>query len=107
MAYKVILEEAFERDYIRAIDYLVENLNSPKAAKQLIANMRNAASVLQATPCIRAVSRKRVLSERGMREYFVGGYTIIYRVDEETHQVKLYRLFHQLQQYDDEWYWSE
>ena len=107
MAYKVLREDSFEHDYIQAVDYLAEQLHGPQAAKHFILSMRNAASVLQATPFVCAISTKGILADYEMREYFVDNYVIVYRIDEKEHQVKLHRLFHQLQQYDDEWYWKE
>ena len=104
MAYKVSHTDSFERDYRTVVDYLTRE-HGHQSAKRLVMELGNVASILEETPFIRAVSRKPSLERRNLREFFIGSYTLVYAIADE--EVLFVRLFHQLQQYDDSWYWDE
>lgn len=105
MDYDVVAEESFGNDYESTTNYLDESLGNPQASKRLVVAIRDAVCLLKTMPSLHAISRKPVLAAREMREHPVGSYVIVYQVDEDAHVVRLHRLFHQSQQFDDEWYW--
>ena len=106
MDYEVVAAESFRRDYDSTADYLEHVLHSPQAAKRLVAAIRNAVNSLKSSPMLYAISCKPILEAHRMRECPVGNYVIVYHVDEKERVIRLHRLFHQLQQYNDEWYWE-
>ncbi len=107
MAYEVVYEASFGRDLLGTVDYLAKDLASPQAAKKLVDAIDRAVSTLAATPHAHAISLKPIMQAHELRECLVRNYTIVYRVDDDSRIVRLHRLFHQTQQYDDSWYWKE
>ena len=107
MAYDVVVEDSFERDYEAIVEYLETVLHNSGAAKRIVLSVRNAVSLLEANPQLHAVSRKPVLANHTMRECAVENYVLVYRVDDDKKIIRLHRMFHQSQQYDDRWYWLD
>ena len=105
MAYEILYEDSFRRDYEQVVSYLSDVLHSPQAARNLIKRIREAAGLLVELPLIQAESNHAALRNAHFREHFVGSYVIIYHFDGTT--VRFVRLFHQTQDYSDDWYWAE
>ena len=105
MAYSVIRTDSFESDLDHILDHLVNTLKSSSGAKRLMKDLTNISSILEETPFIGAVSKKRFLSARSLREHFFLSYALIYRVDED--KVILVDLFHQTQDYNSQRYWDD
>lgn len=105
MDYKVVSTAAFRHDYASITSYLSNTLKSPATAKKLVANIRNVSNTLSVAPFIHAISQKRLLAERQLRECHVCGYTLLYRVNDD--HIEFVRLFHQSQQYNSAHYWED
>ncbi|MBQ9003380.1 MAG: type II toxin-antitoxin system RelE/ParE family toxin [Eggerthellaceae bacterium] len=84
---------------------MTAELRSLRAVDRLVSAIDNMVSILECTPYIKAISEKPFLAERGLREYFVMNYVVVYRVGGSI--VTLVNLFHQTQQYDSERYWED
>jgi len=76
-------------------DYLVFECEARKAAERLRYDVFEAMVLLETSPYMRSVSYKLELSKRGYREFFVGKYDIIYKI--EGNEVYLLRFLHQSQ----------
>lgn len=98
MAYSFVATAAFERDYDEALAYLIYNLNSPQAAKNLLDAMDASIEKISENPLINAVSHKPSLEALGYREEFVMRYVMLYRVEDDSVVAK--RLFHMAQDYE-------
>ena len=95
MAYDIVRTDAFEADVLDTIDYLTEHLSSFQAAKRLMVRMDEVVDMLRKLPLLYSISGKPGLSRFDCREAFVGGYSLVYRVEEGS--VLLLRLIHQSQ----------
>ena len=95
MAYDIVRTDAFEADVLDTIDYLTEHLSSFQAAERLIARMDEAVDTLRKLPFLYSASGKPELSRLDCREVFIGGYSLVYCVEEDS--VLLLRLIHQSQ----------
>ena len=98
MACKVKLTEAFEREYDDILDYHVNELGSPQAARALADALDDARNLLAANPELSAVSAKPALQTLELREWLARSYVIVYRIDDD----RLYfeHIFHQSQDFE-------
>lgn len=99
MAYSFLGTASFERDYDEALAYIVYDLRSPQAAKNLIEQMEESIKRISENPFINAVSQKPTLASIEYREEFVGNYVLLYKVEDEAIVAK--RLFHMTQDYQN------
>lgn len=97
MGYKIAATKTFSREYEDVLNYLIDVLGSKQSAKSLVDALENVESVLSEQPEINAISRKSALFEHDLREHFVKGYVLVYRIDDDT--VYLEHLFHQSQDF--------
>lgn len=98
MAFEIVATAAFERDYDSALAYLTYQLASPQAAPGLMDAMDESASRLAENPRINPVSSKPSLERLGYREERVGGYIVLYRIEDDA--VVFKRMFHASQDYE-------
>ena len=98
MAYEAFFTSTFEREYDKALGYLVEDLKSPASAAKLMADTEKAVALLQENPELASVSSKPALGELALREWLVNKYTIVYRVEGE--RLYFVHFFHQRQDFE-------
>lgn len=98
MGYGLFATEAFERDHDETLAYLVYNLGAPQAAARFMDVMDASIAKIGENPFANAISRKPTLDFLEYREERVGGYVMLYRVEDERVVIK--RLFHATQDYE-------
>lgn len=98
MTYEIEESYAFECDVDDVLTYLIDQLKAPRAASQLLDELKNAFECLQENPFLHAVSRRPILHMYGCREYLVKNYVIVYKV--EGSLVSLLGFYHQRQLYE-------
>ncbi|MBQ9022021.1 MAG: type II toxin-antitoxin system RelE/ParE family toxin [Eggerthellaceae bacterium] len=98
MGYSLVVAPEFEDDLDAIVDYHVNQLHAPKAAKTLLDELDMAIELVQQIPTINAVSQKPLLRELGYREQQVRKYVFLYRFDSET--VFVMRMFHLTQDFE-------
>ena len=80
------------------LEYIVQELKSPQAARTLNNAIKDARKALAENPLMHAVSRKPLLEHLELRERFVRNYVVVYRIEKQT--VYLEHIFHQTQDYE-------
>ena len=103
--FEVTPSELFLEDTRDALRYICGALHAPGAASKLMSSIDDASKLLSSNPYINAVSRSDFLKKREIRIHFVKNYLIAYDIRED--RVRLLRLLHQSQAYDDTRYWDE
>lgn len=98
MALDFVATAAFEKDYDNALAYITYQLGSPHAALNLMDAMDVSIERITEFPEINAVSQKPTLQRLGYREEIIGGYVMLYRIEENAIVAK--RLFHMTQDYE-------
>lgn len=97
MAYKILITEKAEQDLDGIIQYLVGKLCNPDAAIHLLDAVEQLYGRLSETPFMYALCSHSLLSDREYRKAVLGGYLMLYRVEENT--VFVERYFSDLEDY--------
>ena len=98
MGYEVVYTHSFITEYRGVLLYLVDVLESPAAAGNLMDALDKAITILETTPEIRAISPARTLEEKAYRVYSINKYLLVYRIDGQY--VYCEHLFHGSQNYE-------
>lgn len=97
--YDVVATETFAAELENVFDYLTLPPHSNHTAKDFKESLDGAVSLLAEFPDLAAVSRKPLLRECGLREWYFGDYALVYRNEGGT--IYLEHLFHQRQDYEN------
>lgn len=99
MAYRLIISRNVERQIDNLIDYLVNELKNPGAAKSVLEDINSAYSSLTVNAGVFAFCSDPILRSSGYRKYVLvdHDYLIIYRV--EGADVRISGIFHTLENY--------
>ena len=100
MVYKVIASVQADADLDRLIDYLLQTLQNPVAAKNLLSGVEACYDHLSQMPYMYEQCRSPRLMARGYRKAVIHDYIMIYRVDDEENTVYVLRFFHGRQDYE-------
>lgn len=101
MKYNITITERAEELLNHILYYIINQLNNPQAAGNLMDEIEHVYDNLQDNPKMYAYSEDTFLKFRGYRKAVVlhYDYVIIYRIDEETKTVYIIGFFHDLELY--------
>jgi len=101
MHYKLIITERSEELLDNIINYIINKLKNPQAAKNLIIGIENVYSNLEYNPEIYAYSEDHFMKSRGYRKAVIPNYNyvIIFRIDKEKNTIYIMGYFHALELY--------
>ena len=97
--YKVIISPSANADLFNALKYIAYRLENPQAAAKLADGVDKCYADLEAFPSAHEFCRDAALRRMGYRRYPVGNYLVIFRVVEESHEVRVVHIFHATQNY--------
>ena len=100
MGYSVRVTEHAHDDLAQIISYIVDELSNPPAALTLLNAVEHVYEKLAETPSMYSLCQKPLLSRRGYRKAPIGGYLMIYKVDEDAKLVYIERFFSHLEDYE-------
>ena len=101
MGYSVKVTERAHDDLDQIISYIVGELGNPPAALSLLAAVEGVYEKLAGTPNMYSLCLKPLLSRRGYRKAPVGGYLMIYKVDEDAKLIYIESFFSHLEDYEN------
>lgn len=89
MSYAVRIAESAERDISEISDVIAFAYGDPVGASRLAGRILDAIESLSLMPCRHQISRNPALAALGCRQFAVGNFNIVYRVDEGSHLVNV------------------
>ncbi len=98
MGFKVVPTESFKHEYDSILHYLIEILDAPSSASQLVKAVEKMRIALEDNPKCRPISQKPILNRVELREYLAKNYVVVYRI--ENASVYLEHMFHQKQDFE-------
>lgn len=98
MAYEIVVSQHAQDDLDQALGYLIHELKNPPAALHLLEAVEKVYARLGDHPQVYGLCQQPLLARRGFRKAVVGGYVLIYRVNEGS--VYIQRFFSDLQDYE-------
>lgn len=101
MGYSVRVTEHAHDDLDQIFSYIVEELSNPPAALAFLTAVERVYEKLAETPNMYGLCQKPLLSRRGYRKAPIGGYLMIYKVDEDANLVYVERFFSHLEDYEN------
>ena len=84
MGYNVRVTEHAHDDLDQIVSYIIGDLSNPSAALTLLNAVEHVYEKLAETPNMYSLCLKPLLSRRGYRRVPIGGYLMIYKVDDEA-----------------------
>ena len=99
MAYSVVITDEAARDLDAILNYLVEQLHTPKAAAGLMAEYNEILDNLERYPYMFEESRISAHRKAMYHKFLLGKYVGLYQVDETKKCVTIARIFHGSQNY--------
>ncbi|MDR1135481.1 MAG: type II toxin-antitoxin system RelE/ParE family toxin [Clostridiales Family XIII bacterium] len=100
MAYKVRISDSAEHDLNEIFKYIAEKLVNPRASVDFANALEEKYGKLEMHPLMFERSRNERLAQKGYRRFVVGGYVVLYIVNEEQQEVTIARIFYGKQNYD-------
>lgn len=97
--YDLRTTEAAVQDLDSIIGYIAVKLSNPSAAGSFLDRVEECYRILQKTPLAYAVCSDARLQTKQYRKAVINNYVLIYRVDENTHNVYVLRFFYGGQDY--------
>ena len=89
MKYSIRIAESAERDISEISDVVAFAYGDPIGASRLAGRILDAIESLSEMPCRHPVSRNPALAALSCRQFAVGNFNIVYRVDEISHSVNV------------------
>lgn len=99
MSYKVIISDEAHNDIDSVLDYIVNSLKNPIAAKNLLCKLEEAYTDLAGNPFMYAYCTDSRLQKDGYRKVVINNYVLIYRIDATDNNVYVVRFFYGRQNY--------
>lgn len=99
MKYDVIISAEAHNDIDNVLDYIVNSLKNPTAAKNLLGKIEESYVDLADNPFMYAHCNDSRLQNDGYRKVVINNYVLIYRVDEAENIVYVVRFFYGRQNY--------
>ncbi|MDY4008938.1 MAG: type II toxin-antitoxin system RelE/ParE family toxin [Candidatus Limiplasma sp.] len=99
MAYKLMITQKAEDDLDAILGYIFTELKNPEAAAHLMDEIDHRYEHLENNPSIYAECMQPLLKPMHYRKVVIGGYLMIFRVDEEAKTVFVERFFSGLEEY--------
>ncbi len=97
--YKVVISPSANTDLFNVLKYITYELENPLAATKLADGIEACYDALAEFPAAHELCRDQVLARMGYRRYPVGNYLVIFRIVEETQEVRVVHIFHATQDY--------
>ena len=97
--YKVIISPSASADLFNALKYIAYELENPQAAAKLADGVEKCYADLEDLPAAHELCRDPVLRKIGYRRYPVGNYLVIFRIIEDSQEVRVVHFFHATQDY--------
>lgn len=92
--YKVLMTELAEQDLDSVVSYISIQLANPSAAGHFLDEVEKCYTVLKSEPFMYEKSRDERLAAEGYRKAIIGSYVMLYKVNEESKIVIVYRFFY-------------
>lgn len=92
--YKVIIEEAAEKDLNNIVLYIAETLYEPITAQRILFAIREKIMALCDMPLRYSLVKEESYASLGVRKMPIENYTAFYLVDEERREVHVFRILH-------------
>ena len=101
MKYKLIITERAEELLDHILYYIINQLNNPQAAGNLLDEIEHVYGNLVNNPKLYAYSEDIFLKSRGYRKAIIPhyDYVVIFRIDEDVKNVYIVGFFHDLELY--------
>lgn len=96
--YKIGYTRAARRDLERIIEYL-SGFNNPSIISTFHENIERKIETIKFQPYVHMVVIER--HEYKFRKFIVKGYIFIYFIDEENKFIQIFRIFHELEDYEN------
>lgn len=97
--YRVVISPSANADVASALGYVARELGNPQAAARLADGLGECYARLGETPSAHELCRDPVLRRLGYRRCPVGNYLVVFRVVEESREVRIVHFFHETQDY--------
>ena len=101
MNYKVIISEKAHNDIDDALNYIINTLCNPIAAKSLLNEIEKAYSDIAINPETYAYCSDPRLRKDGYRKFIIKNYIMIYRIDEINKIAYIVRFFYGKRNYTE------
>lgn len=92
--FKVVVEDAAEKDLISILTYISETLHEPAAAQRIYFSIREAINELDHRPLRFQVVDDEKYAPLGLRKLLVENYIAFYVVNESTQEVHILRILY-------------
>lgn len=99
MGYKLLVTQKAEQDVDSILSYIMNELGNPAAAVKLMTDIEERYDRLEEQPKMYAECTQPLPRARHYRKCVIGGYVMIYRVDEDEKTVYIERFFSDLEDY--------
>lgn len=97
--YRVVISPSANADVASALRYVAYELGNPQAAARLADGLGECYARLGETPSAHELCQDPVLRRLGYRRYPVGNYLVVFRIVEESREVRIVHFFHETQDY--------
>ena len=97
--YKLVVSELAHEDLYRIISYIKNTLCAPQAATRFTDQVEQCYKHLKSNPLIYALCSDERLEKEGYRRAVINNYIIVFKVDEKTRVVSIYRFFYGAEDY--------
>lgn len=97
--YRVVISPSANADLFNALKYIAYELENPQAAVKLADDVEACYAALEEFPAAHELCRDPVLRSMGYRRCAVGGYLVVFRVVEDSREVRVVHFFHSTQNY--------
>ena len=99
MAYKLQITDKAEQDLDAILSYIMTELCNVEAALHLADEVERHYNLLLENPFLYTECQQSLLCSRHYRKVIIGGYLMMYRVDEQSSIIYIERFFSDLQDY--------
>jgi addiction module RelE/StbE family toxin len=93
MAYKVVISKSAKADLGSILDYIINQLENPKASKDFFNKVEKSITQISENPKMYALMDDAKFSMMGYRKVVIGNYLLIYKFDEKNEIVSILRFF--------------
>ena len=98
--YKVVISELAQTDLDEIVQYMIFQLLNPAAATRFLDEVEACYQHLQTNPLIYARSNDVRLRQAGYRKAVIKHYVLMFKVNEASQTVTVYRIFYGARDYD-------
>jgi len=97
--YRIVISPSADADLFNILEYIAHELENPQAATDFADGVERCYADLEEMPSAHSLCADPLLRIKGYRKYPVGNYLIIYRIVEESKEVRIVHIFHETQNY--------